>query len=208
MVYVPIVIGSLAWGTPVNNAFTSQDARISNIEAAGATASQAGFLAMPYAPELGASSSILTSGTVVMTQVTLPAPATLSTLTIGVFVAGATLTAGQNFGGLYNAAGTRVAVTADQAAAWVTTGEKNMAFTAPYAAPAGVYYLALLCVGTTPITIFRTISTPLGANIINHGMSAATARYTTGPTAQTSLPASVTMASRTLSGTAHWMGVS
>lgn len=32
MSYTPIVIGSLAWGTPVNNAFTSQDARITALE--------------------------------------------------------------------------------------------------------------------------------------------------------------------------------
>lgn len=32
MTYTPIVIGSLAWGTPVNNAFTSQDARITALE--------------------------------------------------------------------------------------------------------------------------------------------------------------------------------
>lgn len=83
-----------------------------------------------------------------------------------------------------------------------------MAFTAPYAAAAGVYYLVLVCNGTTPITIFRTVAATTAAAMINHGMTAAVARYTTGPTAQTSLPASVTMASRTLSGTAHWMGVS
>lgn len=208
MVYVDIPIGSLSWGGSVNAAFSSQDSRVSNLEAAGTSASQAGFKAMPFAPELAASSSILTAGTVTMSQVTLPAPATLSTITVGVFVAGSGLTAAQNFAAIYNSAGTRVAVTADQSTAWATVGEKNMALTSSYNAPAGVYYLAVVSNGTTPPTLFRTISTPNAAAMINHGMTAATARYTTGPTGQTTMPASVTMGSRTLSGTAFWMGVS
>lgn len=208
MAWTDIVIGSLSWGSKVNDGFRGQDSRISNLEAAGASASQTGFKAIPYAPELAASSSALTAGTVTMVQVTLPNAATLSTLTVSVFAAGATLTAGQNFAALYSAAGTRVAVTADQSAAWATTGEKNMAFTSPYAAAAGLYYLALLANGTTPPTIFRTVSTPLAADVVNHGMTPANARWTTGPTGQTSMPASVVMGSRTLSGTAFWMGVS
>lgn len=208
MAFTPIAIGSLSWGGPVNAALASQDTRISGLEAGGVTAGQAGFIAMPYAPELAASSAALVSGTVTMTRVTIGAQATLSTLTVAVFGAGSGLTAGQNFGALYSAAGTRVAVTADQTTAWASTGEKNMAFTSPYNAAPGLYYLALLSVGTTPPTIFRTIAATAASDVINHGMTPATARYTTGPTGQTSMPASVTMASRTLSGTAFWMGVS
>ena len=49
MAFTPIVIGSLAWGTPVNDAFISQDARITSIERAGnASGSVNGFLAQPY----------------------------------------------------------------------------------------------------------------------------------------------------------------
>lgn len=205
--FTPIPIGSLAWGTPVNNALAGQDGRISALEAGSVTPAMLGFKAMPFAPEMAANSQILTSGTVVMVQVVLPVAATLSSVTTGIFTAGSGLTAAQNFAGVYDASGTRVAVTADQSVAWATNGEKNMALTVPYAAAAGIYYLALLCNGTTPITPFRTIAAASAANMINHGLTPATARYTTGPTAQTTLPASVTMASRTLSGNAFWLAV-
>lgn len=208
MTYTPIVIGSLAWGGPVNAALGSQDARISSLESRSGTVAALGFKAQPFAPEMASMSETLASGTIIMTQVNLPVAGTLSTLTAGIFTAGSGLTAGQNFGGLYSTAGSRLAVTADQSAAWATNGEKNMAFTAPYAAAAGTYYLALLSVGTTPITPFRAIGAAASANMINHGLTPATARYTTGPTAQTSLPTAITMSARTLSGNAFWMAVS
>jgi len=209
MAFTPIPIGSLAWGSPVNTAFTDQDARISDLESGGASAPTTGFLAVPYAPEHATGFSSTTSGTVYMVRVTLAAPATLSTLTLGIFTAQVTPTAGQNFAGLYDTAGTLLAVTADQSAVWNSVGEKNMAFTAPYAAPAGDYYLAFVNNAGTAMAIHRsTAATTATTDMINHGMTASNARWTTGPTAQTSLPASITMASRTLSGVAYWLGVS
>lgn len=209
MAFTPIVIGSLAWGTPVNNALTSQDNRITTLEnRGGSSTASLGFIATPYDPAQGAASSALTSGTVYMMRMDLAAPATLTTSTITLITAGATLTAAQNFVGLYDSTGARVALTADQSAAWTTTGEKNAAFTSPYAAAAGTYYLALLSNGTTPIGPMRTNPSPTSAAAINHGLSNATGRWATGPTAQTTLPASITMASRTLTHLTFWFGVS
>lgn len=209
MAYTPIVIGSLNWGTPVNNAFTSQDARISDIERQGALSVDAyGFLAMTYDPASAPAGSALTSGTVHMSRVDLPAPATISTITTTVVTAGGTLTAGQNFAGLYDASGTRVGVTADQSAAWTSIGEKNMALTVPYAAAIGTYYVAYLSNGTTPIAPLRGTSGAAVTNLINHGMTMATARWATGPTAQTTLPASITMSSRVLGTVAYFAAIS
>lgn len=209
MTYTPIPIGSLAWGAAVNAGFTDQDSRITDMEnMGGETINAMGFKAIPYDPSIATASITLTSGTIIMTRVDITSAETLSTLTATVFTVGAGLTAGQNFGALYTAAGTRVAVTADQSAAWTSTGEMNMAFTAPYAAAAGTYYLALLSNGATPVTISRSVNNVAAAGTINHGLTTSTGRFTTGPTAQTTMPASVTMASRLLSGTAYWMGVS
>ena len=209
MTYTPIVIGSLSWGTPVNDAFTDQDARITDLEnAGGETINALGFKAMPGPPELYPSGTRPTSGTVTMVRVDITSPETLSTLTLTVDMVGVTLTAGQNFVGLYDAAGNRVAVSSDQSAAWLSTGEKNIPFTAPYAAAPGAYYLAFLSNGATTPQIFRSVNTAVMASSINHGLSIAEARWTTGPTAQTTLPLSITMGARTLSGTAYWMGVS
>ena len=207
MAYTPIVIGSLNWGAPVNNAFTSQDARISALEAAGATASMLGLKAMPYDPALAAANTVLTSGTVFMIKVILPVAATISTVTFNLFSAGV-LTAGQNFVGLYDSAGTRVAVSADQSVDWAgAPGNRDVALVAPFAAAAGNYWVAILSNGGTPIGVTRSVSNAIVAGTINHGLTIAAARWTTGPTAQTTLPASITMGTRTLSGTAFWTGV-
>lgn len=209
MAFTPIVIGSLAWGTPVNAALASQDARISDIERQGATTLDAyGFLAMNYDPALAPTGTALVSGTIQMCRLDLPAPATISTITTAAVAAGSGLTAGQNFAGIYDAAGNRVAVTADQSAAWATSGEKNMALAVPYAAAAGTYHVAYLSNGTTPPGFLRgTSGVPVSA-LINHNMSLATARWALGPAAQTSLPTTITMASRTLGTIAYFAAVS
>lgn len=209
MAFTPIPIGSLSWGTPVNSALASQDARITEIESAGAAGSGIyGFVALPYDPVSAGASSLLASGTVYMIRVDIAAPATFTTITIPIFTAGSGLTAGQNFAGVYTAAGTRVAVTADQSAAWATSGVKSMALTAPYAAAAGTYYIALLANGTTPPGVLRSVSTGAVEGVLNFGLTPATARWTTGPTGQTTLPLSVTMASRTLANISFWAGIS
>lgn len=209
MTFTNIVIGSLAWGGPVNAAFTSQDARISDIERQGAATVDAyGFAAMTYDPASAPAGSALTAGTVHMSRVDLPAPATISTITTAVVTAGGTLTAGQNFAGLYDSTGARVGVTADQTTAWGTIGEKNMALTAPYAAAAGTYYVAYLSNGTTPIAPLRGTSGAAISNLINHGMSVSVARWTTGPTAQTTLPVSITMSARVLGTVAYFAAIS
>lgn len=209
MAFTPIVVGSLAWGGPVNAAFASQDARITDIERQGASTLDAmGFLAMTFDPALTQGSISLTSGTVSMARIDLPAAATVNTITVGSTTAGSGLVAGQSFAGLYDSAGTRVAVSADQSASWASTGEKNVALTAPYAAAAGTYYVGLLCNGTTPISFVRGSTGAPIASLVNHGLTAATARWATGPTSQTTLPASITMASRTLSPTAYFVALS
>jgi len=209
MSYTPIVIGSLAWGTPVNNAFTSQDARITELENQGPlSAAMLTFNALNMLPEFATTSAAaLVSGTVYMMRIDISAPLTFTNAHTAT-VAAATLTAGQNFAGLYNSAGTQVAVTADQSAAWAAGGEKNMAFTVPYAAAAGTYYVAYLSNGASPIAPVRSVNSTFVNTFINHGLTASTARWSTGPAAQTTLPASITMASRTLIGTAYFAGLS
>jgi hypothetical protein len=209
MTYTPIPIGSLGWGAPVNSAFTSQDGRITAIERQGAlTTAATTFIAMNLDPALSGAATALTSGTVHMQRIDLVTAATISTIHQAAITAGSGLTAAQNFAGLYNAAGTRLAVTADQSVAWTTTGEKNMALVAPVAVPAGTYYVALLSNGTTPPQFLRMAVSASVADIVNHGLTTSTARWTTGPTAQTTLPVSITMASRVFSGTTYIAAVS
>lgn len=205
MTFTNIVIGSLAWGGPVNSALSSQDARITELESAGGSSlGSLGFGATNFDPGISQAGTVLVSGTVYMIRIDLTTALTLTSVTIGVVTAGATLTAAQNLAGIYDAAGNRVAVSADQSASWVTNGEKIIPMVASYAAAAGTYYLALLSNGTTPISPLRGLSFAALTSLINHGTTAATARWTSGPTAQTTLPATITMASRTPLGNAFW----
>lgn len=146
--------------------------------------------------------------TVQLCKVILRRTATITNVVVLIQTAGATLTAGQNFAGLYNASGTLLSATADQATAWSTggVGLKTMALTTQQVnLPAGTYYVALLANGTTAPQPARI--TGLNSSMLNLGLTAATARYATGPTG-TTLPASITMASNAFSATAYWAAVS
>lgn len=223
MTYTPIPEGTPNWDVPVNAAFADQDSRISaNTASAGAQAARVdrivakgdatveamGFLAIPYDPALATLATVIAPGTLYMIRLDIPTSATISSSTLCVVNSGVTLTAGQNLIGLYDASGTLLAQSADQSTAWASVGEKNANFTSPASVSAGTYYLAILSVGGTPPGFLRTVSSVSVINVINHNLTASTARWTTGPTSLTALPASVTMASRSLLSTALWCGIS
>ena len=199
--FTPIPIGSAAWGTPLNTAIAELD---SNQEP---KAADQGMIAWQFDHATNMVASTITSGTVSWSKLWIRQPVTVTNVCAHIGTVGAALVAGQNFGGLYDAAGNRLGVTADQTANWGTTGFKEMALTAPVviAAP-GYFYVALLSnAGTTP-SFAR--GSALVATIPNAKLTATTARFATGPAAQTTLPVSVTMSSRTLSGNALWAAVS
>jgi hypothetical protein len=124
---------------------------------------------------------------------------------VGIEAAGATLTAGQCFVGLYNSSGTRLAVSADQSANWTSTGLKTIALTAPQTLAVGSYYVAILAVGTTPPQFAMGAG---GATTVSAGLATGAARFLTGPTSQTSLPASITLSSQTVTSGARWAALS
>lgn len=200
--FTPIVIGSLAWGAPVNTAIVNHDRAL-----AGHTPLDHELISWTIPTGALAGATGPTSGTVVMSKIFLRQPAVITNVCYGVGAAGVTLTAGQNFAGLYNNAGIRIGVTADQSASWLSAGFKQTPLTAPTSLlAAGDYYVALLANAATPPTWARGGITT--ASIANANLTAANGAYTTGPAAQTSLPASITMASRTLSANPTWVGVS
>jgi hypothetical protein len=179
--------GTLNWDIPLNSILAQVGSHW--------YPSDQGWLGWSMDPTTAAGSNVLVLGTVQHIAIPLRQPATITSIVATVIGAGVGLTAGQCFAGIYNSAGTRVGVTADQSTAWLTTGPKTMALTAPIAAaPAGMYYVALLTNGGTSPAFARDFNdTPGTANV---GLTAATFRFATGPTVQTSLPASITMSSR------------
>jgi hypothetical protein len=160
-----------------------------------ATPDQQGWLAWNYDPVYCSNSSNLTTQTVAVARIVLPTAITVTNIAVFAVNAGATLTSGQSLIGLYDATGTRQAVSADQSASWTSSGLKTVAMGTPYSATAGIYYVALLCNGTTPMGPARTNSS--GAIIANAGLTAANFRFGIAATAQTSLPASFTPSSMT-----------
>lgn len=208
MQFTPIPIGSLNWGAPVNNAFTAQAAVISEIEMSGATAEDHNLQAWTYDPRGAANSSVLTTGSLTMMRISVQKNITTASARFYVSAAGVTLTAGQNFVALYNAAGAQVAITADQTANWGSVALNSPAWTAPAALTPGFYYMAFLTNGATGIGLAREAN--LSADLLNVGLSAADSRWSvggTGLTGLTAMPASVTMANRATSAMAFWAGL-
>ncbi|WP_282204530.1 hypothetical protein [Kitasatospora fiedleri] len=104
---------------------------------------------------------------------------------------------------MYTAAGSLIASTGDQSAAWTSTGTKTMALSSAQALAAGDYLIAWYANGTTLPTFLRG----LGQSAVNLGLNAAGSRYATAATGQTTaMPASI----GTLAGasTAWWAGLS
>lgn len=204
MAYTPyfpaIAVGSLAWGTPLNAALANLD-RVQESKAA-----DHGLVNWNFSPYTNMVATAITSGTVNMAKVWIRQPVTVDSVAIGIGTVGAALVAGQNFAGLYDAGGNRLGQTADQTAAWGTVGGKDMALTAPVViSTPGAYYVAVLSnAGTTPAFARGSALTPTIANI---NLTAADAAFATGPAGQTSLPVSITMASRTLTGNALWAAI-
>jgi hypothetical protein len=186
----------------VDNNYVSVSSRLDN----DAGPADQGFLAWSGNPAYASDTGQPSSGGIRLCKIFLRRAATISNIWVCVTTAGATLTSGQNLLGLYTSAGARVAVTADQATAWTTTGNKSAALTASYSAAAGTYYVAILSVGTT-IPQFSAMSAPT-VSPVNANLTVSTGRFLSGPSGQTSLPANITMSSNTFNYTAYWVAVS
>lgn len=199
----PLPLGSVALYSPdgVSVQAVGNDGGAIGLAPGSISASVQGLIAWDYDSELAGSTGLLVSGTVNLSKIVLTSSATVSNVLIAVTTGGGTLTAGQNLVGIYNMAGQRLAVSVDQTAAWATTGTKIAALTAPVALIEGTYYVAVLSVGTTPITVAES---PGFQSTYNANLAAATFRHAAGPTGQTALPASITMASNTSSAQSIW----
>lgn len=150
------------------------------------------LLAWSTDPATAAGGVATSAGALYTVRIVLPAAATITKLWVVLTAAGGTLTSGQNFLGLYNAAGSKVAATGDQTTAFASAGPLGAALTGSYVAAAGNYWVGVLCNGGTPITLASTSGIAAGATAIgNTGQVAANGyRYGFAATGQTTLPAS------------------
>lgn len=180
---------------------------LSTVNDATFTPADHGLAAWTHDPAtLRSASNATTSGTVYLCKVKIANRSTVvSNVIVGIEALGSGLTSGQCFVGLYNSSGTRLAVSADQSGNWTSTGLKTIALTAPQTLAVGSYYVAILAVGTTPPQFAMGAG---GATTVSAGLATGASRFLTGPTAQTSLPSSITLSSQTVTSGARWAALS
>jgi hypothetical protein len=222
--YNSIPAGTPNWDVPVNQAFIDQDSRITTNEAsimntnnrvtalenrqAPGPAGQ-GFIAWSSDPAFVAGGSGAVFGTVYMQKIVLQNSQSIANIVMFVNTAPTTLTAGQNFAAIFDSAGNRIAITADQSTAWATTGLKTMPLSGgPQVLPAGTYYVAHVGNGTGTLGFWRTTNAVINGDAINVNLTASNYRASVGATAQTSMPATITMASRTVNPLIFWYALS
>lgn len=154
---------------------------------------------------LSGSGFSLTAGQVYLSKVKIADRATtVSNLWCYVTTAGTSLTAGQNFVGLYNSTGTLLA-SADATAGFGSTGAKTIAVT-PQTLPVGDYYVAFLAngTGTQPSVAGGAGNT----GVTNVGLSTAMSRFLNTTAGNTALPASIALGSQTQNIAARWAALS
>ncbi len=149
----------------------------------------------------------LIGGTVHLCKVKVANRKTLVTNVLAsVAGAGAGLTTGQCFAGLYDSSGTLLSKTADQAASWTSLGLKTMPLTTPQTLGVGTYYVALLANGTTPPSFMK--GNGASSSGLNAGLPTAASRFLTSGAALTALPASIVLGSAGTDYAARWAALS
>lgn len=152
--------------------------------------------------------TLLTAGTVKLDRINIRRKMSVTTAYIWTSVAGSSLTADQNFIGLYSSAGTRlvtVDVDTDFAAA---AGLQTIALGSTVDLDAGFVYFAWLTNGGTAPTVARATGVTGGTNPLNVGQAVGVSRSAMNATSQTSLPSSLTLANNVKNFAVMWCALS
>lgn len=159
-------------------------------------------------PNVYGNATIMVAGTVYVMRVEIPFPMIVSNLWIAINVAGSALGsgAGVTVASLWNSAGTKMADTADQSAAWAGAGAKPMAITPQTLSGGAAYYVSFFCgSGTTMPTPNRGV----GQNVVNANLTGPNLRCSVAATGLGTVPASLTLANLTGTGALmYWVGIS
>lgn len=166
-----------------------------------------GLLGWAYDPAAAGTNSVFTGGVIQLARVPVRATRTITNIVLFVGTAGATLTAGSCWAGIYDASGNRLGQTADQASAWTSTGTKSMAISGgAITLNEGYYWVAFVATGTTIPAFLR--ASGVGGAAINTGLGASSTRFGTYGTSQTTLPSTITLGSIGQSNNAWWAALS
>jgi len=162
-----------------------------------------GLAAWSFPPEQVVSGKAGTAGTLYLAQLYVPRPVTATKLCWGINTAGSGAVAGQNWVGLYSAAGSLLA-SAGVDARVSTSGAWQETITGTALTP-GSYWIAFLINATTMPQIYR--GGDVSAGLMNLGLSGATLRWATNGTGLTALPSSITPGSNTSAQFAYFGAV-
>ena len=164
------------------------------VKASTPLAEDQNLIAWTYDPLQAVGFTSTSPGTLALMRVIVRKASTITNAVYAVTSAGTSLTAGENWVGLYNFSGTLVAQTADQTTAMSGTGIITAPWTSPYAAAAGNYWLAILNNGSSTPSYAR-----MGANSLSDlasvGLTAATRRFGAYGSGLTALPSTIAPAS-------------
>lgn len=187
----------------------SGGARVSQrtaVSAPGFGPADHGLIAWSYDISICSSGTIIpTAGLLQLVKIKLAEARTVTNVLIHLTAAGATLTAGQNFGALFSSAGALLSQTADQATAWQSTGVKTMALAAPQDCSAGYVYAGFWANGSTLPTPSRSNLGHSAAG--NIGLAAPNLRWATADAALTTT-APANFGAQTALFTGWWVGLS
>lgn len=191
-----------------NNSTVEGYSHVTGFDNGDASAPAHNLVAWTYDPSHAVNAIQLTGGTIYLAKLHVTRTVSVTKLYWWMSVAGATVTAGQNFGGLYGSDGTRL-VTADaDATVTATAGLQTLTISSTALTAGSFYWAALVFNATTRPTIQYGSGATGASTVTNVGLTAATFRYATAGTGQTSLPASITPASNSASLIAGpWMAV-
>ena len=175
------------------------------------------LLAWTYNPDMAghvtAHSSGGVAGRVTLVRIPIRSTITWSNIWLGLagVDAGASLT--NCYLGVYDTSGTLLATTADVSSSLSSSAvAKALPLATPFTATPGMYFIAMLLNGTWTTNSFTFKASGAGISV-NAGLSAPNLRYSNLLTAQTSLPASVTLANQATSiintgWASQWYGIS
>lgn len=168
------------------------------------TPASQGLKGWTFDPVMVSSSGVApTAGVVSLGAIQLYSAFTSTNFYWSVATAGATLTAGQNFVGLYNSAGNLVWSTSADTTA-TTTGLKTE--TMAVALTAGKYWGAAVFNGTTVPGLARCGAVAGSTAAINLGLTGAALRSATNGATQTALPNPITLSSNA-AGSFFWFAI-
>lgn len=212
---------TVAYGTTSTTAAVGNDTRITGaLQTSGGTMTGSldstshalgitipadhGLAAWSFDPAVATNGATVTNGTVYLSALFISRSFTATKLLWGINTAGVTPTASQNFVGLYNSSGTRLASVGVDAR---VTATGCFTETISQAVTPGLYWVGFVFNAATPPQLYR--SSGLADSLCNAGISAAASRrYAINGTSQTSLPASITPGSNAASaGVAWWVAL-